>query len=103
MKHVSPEVFVGPVTKELMDGRIRVELGWCQGRFVDERGFVCALGALGRRAESTRMFATELYLKKALPVANCVVVEYNDEPGRTKADILALYDRAIELAKRDGL
>lgn len=61
------------------------------------RGYVgespcCAIGALGERRLGD---AAENALLEALPAGECSVINYNDRPSTTHADILALYDRAI--------
>lgn len=93
MKHETmPEVVV-----KLMAGRERIAKGWCQGAFLldipDSLGGprYCTVGAV---ENDNHAFAC---LKAALPAPG-FVTGYNDAKGRTKAEILALFDRAIALA-----
>lgn len=78
---------------------------WCQGRYTrpceddpDKTGF-CALGALIHSNIGGRGYsAARLALLEALPLDDSPrqhVAEWNDTPGRTKNEVLALYDRAI--------
>lgn len=66
----------------------------------------CAIGALnssggGRAAKDA--------LARALPVGACVpygrseasVIEWNDAPGRTHAEVMDAFDRAIALAEQE--
>jgi hypothetical protein len=62
----------------------------------------CAIGAIVRFQEfhgRTRLAASKVLNRAAFLIAGTLVTShYNDHPGRTHADILALYDRAIMLA-----
>lgn len=67
----------------------------------------CALGALGRAgchdpadigfSEGATWLAYQTLIR-ATP--NRMVFEYNDDPATTHADIMALFDRAIEAAEK---
>jgi len=75
-------------TLALMNGRRRIERGWCQG--VLNRGDeVCAIGAMKDHIALEMLM--EAHGKTGL-------IDWNDEPGRTKEDVLELYDRAIALS-----
>ena len=85
--------------------RVVMPDGWCQRSRINGNK-VCALGALylssypkGKKHEShsAELDALRL-LGEALPAPYFLVWRYNDMPGRTQAEIAALYDRAI--AKR---
>lgn len=99
-------------TIELLNrARYEVQKGWIQGSYA-RRGGVCALGAL-RRVVGWDVGASSCgdYLKaytalqQALPnepippylytIGRCVAT-FNDTKGRTQAEVLALFDRAIE-------
>jgi hypothetical protein len=93
----------------LREARQRIERGWCQGTWArtgdgapthsqDERANQwCALGALSCVGA---LLNGDNFLHMALPAGWKLVGDFNDAPGRTKEDILALYDRAIALAER---
>jgi hypothetical protein len=99
MKHEWP--VVSAVSQCLIDGRARVARGWCQGRLRDENGGSCAIGALYSGSLSDRSLETfEAYCL----LNDCLggqVSAYNDLPSTTQADILSLYDRAIEKSRSD--
>lgn len=101
--------------KFFQDAKQEIEKGWCQGTLEDQRGRVCALGARSRivkrkwgRFESLPLekrndFAEEAeytlkILCDALPMGGMSIPIYNDTPGRTKQEILDLFDRASEIA-----
>jgi hypothetical protein len=89
MKHST----VSSVVEALLKARVFIETDWCKG--FGHGGQVCAIDALWRVAP----FANGVtYLQKALPEPWLAVMAYNDDPTTTQADILALYDRAIDLA-----
>lgn len=115
---------VGP-TEVLVLAREIVSAGWTQEASArDEAGKVCsvehgvefcALGAiaaatrrllpaspycwLGMRGGASSRAASLLW--KAIPGGEpwCSVARYNDARGRTKEEIISLFDRAIELAR----
>ena len=63
----------------------------------------CARGAIIRSAGFEHIDAYEL-LQNALPIGgNDFVPAYNDNPDTTHADIMALFDRAIELAEKQNV
>jgi hypothetical protein len=91
---------ISPVVSALLQGRAAVEAGWCQGFSRDER--VCAIEALWKAANGAYARSV-VFLEHARPAGWPSVIAYNDAAGRTKAEILALYDRAIDLAlKAEG-
>jgi hypothetical protein len=91
----------------LIRARAEVEKGWCQDVAVDSGGNVCALGALETAVgveKYARVYATRYdgirgargALTNALPADRPPSVPlFNDTPETTKADVLALFDRAI--------
>ncbi len=88
-----------PVIEALREGRKRIERGWCQRCSLSKAGEVCALGALGDQFGWIMVTAATDALQKAAG-ASCLstISRWNDSPGRTQADVLALYDRAIAMA-----
>lgn len=101
-------------TLEILEaGRARIEKGWCQGHYALTAESEIPLSATGPPAAwcaigalidvQSRPFPREAdnFLEAAVMewsgYAN--VLRWNDEPGRTQADVLALYDRAIAKAK----
>lgn len=97
------------VLDTLVAGRARIEHGWCKKHYTKKvfgRQCYCAVGAVDDGvADLTWHLSIEARaaLHKALPpdapvgrFGDRTVVAYNDHPATTKADVLALYDRAIE-------
>ena len=68
------------------------EHGWCQFVVEDKNGCVCALGATG--ALGLR-WERELELDNALrnQIQSVAVGVWNDTPGRTKEEVLEVFDR----------
>src|ERR1051325_10189007 len=89
-----------PLTRILLDGRAQIERGWVQ-HYTHTRSGVCLIGSLHDAPDSSSSLAAQMFLlaavketgfaKESLPL-------FNDAPGRTKEEILAVYDRAIELS-----
>ena len=90
---------LSPTIEALLKARALIETSWCQG--FGYEGRVCAVEALWKvdGAQSSGLG----FLVKALPAPWTALMYYNDDKATTKADILALYDRAIDLAlKAEG-
>lgn len=89
------------VIEALREGRARVERGWCQGVWSTPSGDrVCAAVALHGHLQvviddAIGILATVIGIT---PPTVYKVVLWNDAPERTQSDVIALYDRAIELA-----
>lgn len=90
----------------LKAGRARIEAGWCQHvpeEITDDGWKYCAIGALSPAYEMRPDYQTLqlawMFLDKATPGKASIVI-YNDKWWRRKKQILAVYDRAIELADR---
>lgn len=88
----------------LRRARERVAKGWCQGEAESVDGGVCMLGAIHDicRGHQTNqwMLRRDAWLLLCEPLPHRDGVIYNDAPGRTQAEIVALFDRAI--ARREG-
>jgi hypothetical protein len=78
-----------------------VENGWCQHHYATEKEY-CLVGAMIKVACINHAFEAELIDKfiKAnnLPIVkrNCTITVWNDAPERTKEEVLAALDRAVE-------
>lgn len=99
----------------LIQGRTKIERGWCQGySALDANGGLtraegpdavafCAIGATQNHQHPGEEWAARHLLRLALG-PRCDdggIAGYNDAPGRTKAEVLALFDTAIKLAEKD--
>jgi hypothetical protein len=87
------------VTKLLIEGRERIEQGWCQGRF-EAKGSFCMLGAIRYDHQTTKWRrAARKRLARALGLGQEAdgnhIPNWNDAPGRTKDEVLQAFDRAI--------
>jgi len=67
--------------------------GWRQRAFGNERDGFCVVGALNRAHEQTGFRTGVLGLLQEL-VGGGKVAEWNDAPGRTAVDVIALLERA---------
>jgi hypothetical protein len=76
-------------TKLLIEGRKRIEAGWSQYEFQNDRGAVCIEGAIRLPAYRDAVYR----LQRAIGTRS--LVSWNDAPGRTKEEVLAVFDRAI--------
>lgn len=100
----------------LDDAKALIEKGWHQGYYArDEHGerrqptdehavAFCAIGAL-ERAGNDMPIAAEALAKQALryAVPGQDVVGFNDAPGRTKAEVLEVFEAAKGWVKDDSL
>ena len=78
---------------------------WIKHILHNGKGGVCALGALllNVTMEDPMYFQAKSYLEQTLPEGfPRSVAEFNDRKSTHKADILALYDRAIIKALEKG-
>lgn len=115
-----------PIVDMLRAGRAKVERGWGQGNTY-LKGNVCAIGGIACVADPKieqrgffvpNDFAVSDHYFTALDVLNRALTPrwaltprtsprgipiWNDDPDRTQADVLALYDRAIELAITEAM
>ncbi len=102
----APATKEGPVVNGLKRARGFVERGWCQHMGADAKGNVCMSGALNRATCHNH----SAYLRGEVDAVRFAVVKaigwenipaWNDRPGRTKEEVLAAIDRAIEIARCD--
>jgi len=110
--------FREPVEQALLRARAKIAAGWLQGTIrgsaSDGAMAYCARGALIEEDEDGFdhfNLRAEEYLYRALPSdysmytaarQGDVIAYYNDLYETTQADILALYDRAVQLAHAEG-
>ncbi len=94
--------------------RIATPERWTQGKYArgvagSETGWAsptatcwCSLGAL--RASSPSNFDDALQADDFLAeaIGNAEIADWNDDPARTHAEVLAAFTLAIELARKEG-
>jgi hypothetical protein len=78
----------------LIAARAEVDRGWIKF-FGETPAGVCALGGLSRVGTWSTKSEPYKALLAALPAHHCAVSAFNDDFRTKKADVLALYDRAI--------
>jgi hypothetical protein len=97
----------------LTDARKRVEAGWVQRRAYNEAGDVCAGHAIDLAYQSLihKMHASQddryeavQWLSKAIDLATNRrwpggIPDWNDHDGRTKAEVLAAFEHAIQMGQ----
>lgn len=71
-----------------------VTQGWTQGAMQNAIGQVCLVGA-GSCLSSNAWLATRVALYRAMEPDRGELSQWNDAPGRTFAEVLALLDKAI--------
>ena len=82
----------------LIEAKELVENGWIQHRLTDGQGNYCAAGAIEHSACYTSQSTLEI-IDFMCDLVGGPLSAYNDAPGRTKDEILALFDRAIAESK----
>ena len=99
------------VTELLTEARARIARGWTQGAsardvtgsvtraWAEEAVCWCAMGAVACRDDDWTTAEPAWAALRAAVGGETWVSEWNDAPGRTQADVLALYDRAIERSR----
>lgn len=93
----------------LIQARALIKSGWCRFAWAKERKngefSYCIVGALQsatRTLETPQSLVSELL--RVLPKSESIytgslrLIEWNDQRGRKKAEVLALFNRAIEKA-----
>lgn len=86
------------VTHLLIDGRMAIEQGWTQYGYQDDEGNVCMLGAIGFRTDNENTYNEVRVTASHILDEECcgkIAWIWNDAPGRTKEEVLAVYDRVI--------
>ncbi len=105
------------VRETLVAARALIEKGWCQGVYArdssglttkvwgDQAVSFCAIGALFcvmdfmRGPDKDRVLIVCQRLLDSVCPALSNIVEFNDAAGRSKEDVLAVYDNAIQSLK----
>ena len=85
------------VTRMLMEGRQKLEEGWCQ-HATRQRGSVCMIGSFTIEDHPSFIKAEGLLLKAmgSLGYPHGSVAQFNDDFQRTKKQVLEVYDVAID-------
>lgn len=91
------------VLRLLIVGRERVQRGWCQGAYRIGESVCLVEGVRDPAFEPKYWHIAYDYLKRALPAPWWTRSGYNDAEGRTQAEVIAVYDRAIDLRRADLL
>ncbi len=88
---------ISALTQILVDGRQRLDQGWCQHR-ARQRDSACMIGALVISDYEEFVAAERLLLDAivALGYPQSSIAQFNDAPERTKQQVLQVYDRAIQ-------
>jgi hypothetical protein len=74
-----------------------IEKGWCQGRFRNQKNEYCLYGAIGASVQSSVFGYERTYwecIERLREVIGCSLVDWNDDPRRTKEDVLLAIKRA---------
>jgi hypothetical protein len=82
--------------------RAMVEDRWCPKGGTDDEGGVCAIVAMGQAsgAWSDLYEKSRQCLRAAIPLPPTACIPgWNDTPGRTQGEVVAAFDRAVELAR----
>lgn len=100
------------VTEVLIHAKNKVEEGWTKKYLaIDQYGNAveptdsdavcwCAIGAIDASTNSLHAIdEAEHFLSQAIDLDPCEIWEWNDEGTRTQEDVLAAFDRAIELSR----
>lgn len=97
--------------KILVGAKKLLENGWCQKHLnvIDENGNMsyCSIGAIHSAANNIALLRSQdrqrAYDSLRISIENYYIDNWNDHPDRTKEEVLAAFDKAIELAKQtDG-
>ena len=100
-----------PVLACLIDARKRItpKGAWCQGEVAKDKNGAevgidspravawCMLGATGTHSDASS--SADLMLAQVVPGNE--VTAWNDAPGRTQKEVLALFDKAIALRRKE--
>jgi hypothetical protein len=126
IKFRMPEVPVreSETVEVLKAARARIMQGWCSDGGTDEKGGVCIIVAISRQTEGgigsgvgARAFsyfegAIQPPPKYSNPLSSIFdwfdppvrewAIDWNERPGRTQAEVVDAFTRAIELARADA-
>lgn len=97
-----------PVADILRKARQLIADGWCQRDSVayDARSKTfsyCALGAISAAGNlRTARNLAFVYLTSAISPQAVAIPHWNDHPRRTQEEVLAAFDKAIELAEEEA-
>lgn len=82
--------------------RLLEEKGWCQGVFQDEGSRYCSVEAVcqAMTLPDHETSADEGLIILASVIGNTAIDEWNDDPSRTKEEVLTAFDKAIKLAEQ---
>jgi hypothetical protein len=85
-----------PLTQMLVEARQQLANGWCQNR-TRQRGSACMIGSLTVIDYGLFIDAERLLLDAIQDLGHpqASVADFNDAPGRTKDQVLQVYDHAI--------
>jgi hypothetical protein len=99
----------------LREARAKIEKGWCQGYYARDKDgnqtsydnpnaeAFCSSGAVWSFCSDTvsahQCSYAGSFLSEALDDPRITFVHWQDQPGRTKEEVLALFDKAIALAE----
>ena len=88
-----------PVTRMLVEGRQKLDQGWCQ-HATRTRGSVCMIGSFTIEDYAAFIRAEGLLLRAigSLGYPHASVAQFNDDFQRTKRRVLGVYDLAIQLS-----
>lgn len=101
------------VADKLREARKLIERGWCQDAYaLDANGDEirendpsavcwCASGALLVDLNHPDPIVHRARMMFRRAIKNDFIPGWNDRPGRTQAEVLAAFDKAIELAERE--
>ena len=72
------------------------ERGWCQHTSRDEQGRICLMGAYHGTCDTSRFFTANFKdstYYRLYQATDRSPISWNDTPGRTQAEVLALLER----------
>jgi hypothetical protein len=93
---------VSAVADKLREARALVERGWCQHVFDQTHGdqqLFCAVGAIVRVTRAVSCYLDVVGTLRQAVDPRGGLYGWNDAPERTQAEVLAAFDKAIELAE----
>lgn len=88
-----------------------IEKGWCKRNYIDADGNVCAVEALWQvifadaqdhGTDYTRFKEVRNAINRVLPEPDMSIIGWNDDPDRTKQEVLDAFRLAAKDARRDN-